>query len=381
MANELTVPDVFKTSKPAQAFVEAGPVESLSEGIGSSYAVIGYKGKTWSLRYKGNTHNFMRQEADGTQSPSGHIDVVILRQAHTKSKSFYDQYVPGQSEGKRPICSSIDGIVPDSDVATPQANACAICPKNVLKTDATGRKMKDCTDYKRLAVLVVPSMTQAILGSPLIEPVFLRVPPASLNNLSVMGETMASQGWPFHSFVCRITFDPDQPHPKMVFRPISKLEDADAAAINELRKDLVSTRITGEDQMDQPRLAPPPAQPALAAPVQRPLAPVSTVAPQQPTLAPAVAPPPQPLAIPTQPATPTTTGLGIAPTASPSNVTIIPPSGNPAPVGLGLKDVTPRAPVAAAPVAQTVADVGEPTESDAELDARVRALIGTPKSA
>ena len=69
--------EVFKNSKPAQAFT-GEPVESLAEGIGSSYGVISYKGKVWSLRYRGERYTFTRPD-DGT--PVGHIDVIILAKA------------------------------------------------------------------------------------------------------------------------------------------------------------------------------------------------------------------------------------------------------------------------------------------------------------
>ena len=123
MANDLALPatgmdDAFKAFAAQQ-----GGVDSLSEGITGSYGVLGYRGKVWSLRYKGEKYNFVRQD-DGT--PAAAIDVIILRSAKQKSKSFYDSFDEHQSEGKRPICASLDGILPDEDVVQKQSETCAL---------------------------------------------------------------------------------------------------------------------------------------------------------------------------------------------------------------------------------------------------------------
>lgn len=227
--------------------------DSLGDGIGASYPVIRYKGKVWSLQYRGQKYNL--KDDRGFESP--YLDVVILRSAAVKSKSFYKKYTPGQSDGERPLCSSMDGVRPDPDVPDKQAEACAICPRNVWKTDPqTGRKGRDCTDYKRLAVLIWPTMTQPLLGQPLMEPAFLRVPPASLTSLATMGEEMDHAGFHYMSYVTRITFDPNEAHPKMVFRFHKALTDADAPSIIALRNQQVTDRIVnGDIVLDEKRLA------------------------------------------------------------------------------------------------------------------------------
>src|SRR4029077_9322535 len=153
MGQELIVPKAFDNYQPPEEFAGLNPQEdNLAAGIGQSYAVIGYKGKVWTLRYRGDRHTFIRKD-DG--SPSNHIDVVILGQAEQKSKSYYGKYDPNIS-GERPICASIDGLLPDPDVTQKQSETCALCPRNVWKTDPqTGRKGRECTDYKRLAVVVM----------------------------------------------------------------------------------------------------------------------------------------------------------------------------------------------------------------------------------
>lgn len=357
MGQELIVPDSFKNSVPAKAFVNAGlnaQEDNLAAGIGQSYGVIGYKGKVWSLRYRGERHNILTKEGH----PAPYIDVVILGQAQQKSKSYYKAFDAAQSEGERPICSSIDGLVPDPDVAAKQSETCALCPRNAWKLQQNGKKGKECQDYKRLAVVVMPYQTAPLfMGKPLVEPIFLRVPPASLNSLAIMGETMAGQGFHFATYVTRITFDPNEAHPKMSFRPLQGLTDQEAPVILELMKDPTVGRITtGDVVIAKDGLKPVDESPSTPAPTQ-------------------TAPLPSGNTASAQPATPTTNGANTvtAPTASTtaSSETI------------GFGGVTSLAAAREqtsqsseqAPVQQTTADTGEPEASDEDLDARIAGLI------
>lgn len=319
---------------------------SLAEGIGQSYAVIGYRGKTWSLRYRGDEYNILR--SDGT--PSAIIDVVILRSAPTKSKSYYEKYVMGQSEGKPPLCSSIDGVLPDEGVTAKQADSCALCPRNEWKTRGDGGKGRECSDYKRLAVLIMPEFTGPVLnGVPLIEPVFLRVPAASLNDLAKFGEEMDAKGYDFSSFITRIKFDPDKSHPQFMFEAVRPLSDPEADTVLPLVADKQSLRVTGEDQQGtRPALAPP-AQtqaPQLAAPI--PTQPVSV-----PASAPVAAQPSPPPQVQPTPAKVYTLGGP-------------PPAAQPVPT-------QPAPPPPAAQVQQVAADTVVTAPTD--LDARVKALL------
>ncbi len=245
----------FKGIAPTGAFATLNPqAESLADGIGSSYGVVHYRGKNWSLRYRGETYRFSRVD-DGTPLP--YLDVIILRQMPAKSKSYYpkDSYDEG-STGARPVCASIDGVRPDSDVQQAQAAACAICPRNEWKTSPDGRKGSECSDYKRLAVLILPNLTKAAIGNSLMEPVFLRIPPASLNDLAMLGESMAGQGWHYSSFVTRIGFVPEKAHPQMTFKALQALTEAEAPVVLPMREDPVAYRITGENEVGKERPAP-----------------------------------------------------------------------------------------------------------------------------
>ena len=319
----------FSTSKPSPVFQQAlgaNPQESLADGIGASYPVIHYKGKVWSLTHRGENKPFVRPD-DGT--PSSYIDVIILRQAKVKSKSYYPKWDPNNAGGERPICASLDGITPDDDVQQKQSEACAICPRNVWKTTPEGKKTRECTDYKRLAVLLLPAQTARMFGQPLVEPAFLRIPPASLNDLGVFGDRMNAMGWHFSSYITRISFDPTSEYPKFNFEAVKGLTDAEAPVVLPLREDPNALRITGED-----KVAAIPGAARVAAPVQQ--AQLQAPAPQ-------AAPPP------------VETGL--------LNLTANPP-------GATQPQAAPAAPLTASP-----ADVGETLESDATLDEQIKSIL------
>lgn len=390
MSNEIAIPFAGQARSAAFQALSTPELanESLADGIGSSYGVIGYKGKVWSLRYRGETHVFTRPD-DG--SPSSFIDVIILNQAGHKSKSFYEGgFDQNASAGKRPTCSSLDSIVPDADAQVKQATACAICPRNEWKQNAQGRKSRDCTDYKRLAVMLLPSVSNKLLGAPLMEPLFLRVPPASLNDLALAGESLKSQGYFYFEVVMRISFDPQEAHPKMVFRPIQLLTDKEAPVVIPLRTDAMTLRIVEGDR----------AGPLLLSQSH----PVTPVQQQATTPAPTnVVPLVQQAAAQPVAQTPIDTGFGsvqASPTPAQPAQTISPSNG--AANGVGGGRLTPdvvqqprqeqaqtvdtgfdldlKATVvperAIAPAQQTAADTGgDAVDSDADLDAKIRALL------
>lgn len=356
------VPFPLQGMKPAQAFASLDKTESLAEGIGSSYGVIAYKGKVWSVRHRGERYTITRPD-DG--SPANHIDVVMLRQASAKSKSYYPSYDQDASDGKRPICSSLNGVVPDADVQQQQSPTCALCPRNVWKTNAEGRKSRECQDYKRLAVLLLPAQTKQLMGTPLVEPVFLRIPPASLNDLAQFGETMSNQGWHYSSFITRISFDPEVAHPKFLFKAFQGLTDAEGPFVMTLREDSLAKRITGEDQVGTRPAA------VTAAPAPAAIAAPATV-PQAATPPHVAATTVVPASVLAAPAAVVTAPVAVAPV-------VVEPTAA-APLATGFLELTANPPAEAAPapvepIRQTVVDVGEPTASDAALDARIAALV------
>ena len=351
MGTELVNVEAFK-SGPATAFKQAPQTESLADGIGQSYGVISYKGKVWSVRHRGMRHNIVRPD-DGT--PSSYLDVIILSAADHKSKSYYKDFDPN-AEAQRPLCSSIDGLVPDLDVVAKQSETCALCPRNAWKLMPNGKKGRECTDYKRLAVLMLPNVSKALFGEPVMEPIFLRVPPASLNALAQMGEQMDAQGYPYFSYITRISFDPNEAHPKMVFKALQPLTDAEAPVILQLRSDPQAGRIVNGD-VALPAITHVTA-PVTEAAVQAPLGGTSTSA--------------EPPAV-QQTSSTDTTVVAQPVTAQPAVLTSTTKPEGVVDAGFGTATTVPE--TGGTSLATSQIDTGEPTVADEDLDARIAGLL------
>src|SRR5262252_4394133 len=173
------------------------PVEDMGEGIVSGFSSIRYKGKAWALRHQGEEYYF--------ETPT--IDVIVLASARRNSQAYYPGEYNEDAEGRAPICSSIDGEHIDPDVDEPQAKCCSVCPQNEW-TGPRGERTKACQTHHRMAVLLLPTVTQKLVGAPLYEPVFLKVPPGSLQNLKKYGAKLRAANIPMQSVLTRLGFAP-----------------------------------------------------------------------------------------------------------------------------------------------------------------------------
>lgn len=236
------LPAAFAGVKAAEVF-QGKTFEKTSEGIEGSYGILKYPGKNWKLTYRGETKTILRKD-DG--SPRATVDLIFLRSAHSKAKTYYEG---GFKEGSkdRPTCWSNDGKKPDPAVIPSQrgASACAICPKNVVGSKMTpeGKPARLCSDHKRTAVLLDPVIAMETLGIPLDEPILLRIPAASLVDYATFGDMMDTQGFPVQAIITRVGFDHDKNYPKLTFDPVRPLDDVEGKIALALRDDLIASRI------------------------------------------------------------------------------------------------------------------------------------------
>ncbi len=225
----------------ASGFKSLAPMR-LGEGVTSGFSLIGFKGKVWSLRHKGETYYFTRDD-DGTPLP--YIDVVILGENPNISKTYYPQGTYTEDSANQPTCSSLNGDVPDSGVPIPQSPTCGTCKRGQWTVLQTGNKGKECKDNKRMAVLLMPAMTEKLLGAPLNEAVMLRIPPASLRPLKTYSDSLAHRG--VHTpaaVVTRISFSRERQF-EMKFDLLQPLTNAEVPVIKELIGDSQTQVILG----------------------------------------------------------------------------------------------------------------------------------------
>lgn len=206
----------------------------LASGVvAGGYPVISYKGNRWHV-VEGGTRNLVTNE-DG--DPRSSIEVVILKSNPNLSKIYYEG---GYEEGStaKPTCYSNDGVAPASDATDAQATKCAVCPHNAWGSRITenGSKGKACADLRRIAV--APS---GDLGKPML----LRIPAASLKELSQYAEMLNRRKAPYSAVVTKIGFDPEVAYQKMKFRAVRWLDEAEVETTMGAAKLDVVNRIVG----------------------------------------------------------------------------------------------------------------------------------------
>jgi hypothetical protein len=234
---------LFKGQKVAQAFRHLDPTKNLGSGIvAGGFPVINYRGKQWSLRHQGQVYPFVRSD-DG--SPLTYLDVIIVGVSDYISKVFYPPGEWDEDSAGAPVCASVKGDVPDLGVPEPQSRTCGACQHNAWATQPNGRRGKACQDHKRLAVLLMPAVTAKMLGSPLTEPAYLKVPPGSLVSLKQYGDQLAHQGFHPATVITRVSFAPDKLF-QMKFDGKQALTDKEAPLVLPLIDDPRTLRITGE---------------------------------------------------------------------------------------------------------------------------------------
>lgn len=242
MANDLVLPAGFGPP-PALLANAAAQNSELSSGIMTGFPVIGYKGKTWSVKYRGEQTDLLVDQSDPQSPARPDLEVVILKANNHLSKLFYaNGYVEGSTEP--PDCWSSNGVTPDPTVDAPQAKSCAICPMNQFRPKADGKgKAKRCSDHKRMAVAPLGDLPNEDGGGPML----LRVPAASLKGLVEYSEMLSKANYGYFAVATRLTFDREAAYPKFVFRPIRPLTEAEAAQVLELQADSRVARVLNEE--------------------------------------------------------------------------------------------------------------------------------------
>jgi len=241
MSTELALPSSFGTP-PAILSGQQGANDELGSGIASSYGIVGYRGKVWSIKYQGKETQLMREDGDG---PRGSIEVVIVKAASAISKIYY---AGGYQDGSNapPDCWSTNGVTPDASASNKQNATCAGCPMNAWGSRVTesGKQGKSCSDSRRIAVVPVNDMANEMFGGPML----LRIPAASLKDLKAYGELLNNYQYPYYAAATRISFDPKEAYPKFVFSAIRPLTADEAKFVLDLRGDKRVGNILNEAQ-------------------------------------------------------------------------------------------------------------------------------------
>lgn len=265
---------------PAHVAAAFADESNIKEKI--SIPTLSIAGKKFSMKIGGETTVLTKVDAEtGEKMNLSFVNVVVVDQNPNRSRTYFAKaYVPG--ENQMPECYSSDGKTPDKDVKTPCAATCASCPNSVKGSRIKeGREGYACETKKRLAVWPSAMLTKD-LGIP---PLQLILPITSIwdkenkqndaegwfawdnyvDMLRGMGVTHTAQ------VLTRIKFDNSE-HPKLLFKAVRWLDDAEHAQFHEIEKvkavknsDDVKKLLHGK-LYDEDHPTPEAAKPALAAP-------------------------------------------------------------------------------------------------------------------
>jgi len=198
--------------------------QAAQQGVQASFAVIGYKGRAWSLKYRGDSQVLMNEH----RQPLPNLDVVIVGVSPYISKQFYEKkFTEGSDEA--PDCFSVDGITPDASSPKKQHATCAACPKNAWgsRVSEDGKKGKACQDSRRIAVVPAQDITNEVSGGPMM----LRLPVMTLNNLATYAAMLERKGAGLEFVATRLGFDYDVAYPRITFEAIGWLSQEQAVEV------------------------------------------------------------------------------------------------------------------------------------------------------
>ena len=244
MSNDLIPLEEF-SKLPRLAKGQPNPVlDALLGGLGASFPILSIRGSKWRVKQGGDERVLL--DTNGDPRPS--LGLVILHSSPGRSKNYYvDAYKEG--DDNPPTCFSNDGVYPDPTAEHPQSKTCALCEHNKYGSAITpqGTKSFACKSSKRLAVIAVEELYR---DEPIIGPMLLRVPAASLTkgvgSLQSFSQQAAQLGADPRQLVVRVAFDLDSDYPKITFTPKLALPpELYSKAIELSESDLVHQIIMG----------------------------------------------------------------------------------------------------------------------------------------
>ena len=153
---------------------------------------------------------------------------VVIVASSPLGRTFYEGAYDSEAAPKGPSCWSPDNTKPAADVKTPQANTCMSCPQNI-KGSGQGEG-RACRFNQRIAVILEGDLSGDVYQ--------LSLPATSIFGKGVDGQKLPMQAYvqsiaalklPIGAVVTEMRFDTSSATPKLVFRGIRPLEEAEYA--------------------------------------------------------------------------------------------------------------------------------------------------------
>jgi hypothetical protein len=189
----------------------------------------GGSGKRISI--KGGVFRMIVDGKEIAQNEDRAMPIVIVAANPHVSRSYYaDTYVEGQILA--PSCWSNDGVSPDSKVSEPQSGKCATCAQNIAGSASSGTG-RACRYSQRLAVTLENDLKGDVYQLTLpAQSIFGNVENGKMP-LQAYAKFLGSHGLPITAVVTEMRFDTASATPKLTFKALRPLEEAEMATAQE----------------------------------------------------------------------------------------------------------------------------------------------------
>ncbi len=225
-------PDIF-------ANIFAG-VTTLEKKFVEKFPLLSFKGGKFHCIVDGELHTIKDEEG----VPVNRLDLVVVGIPTGRSQVLFPKYDPENPQA--PLCSSINGRVPDADVKQPLGTNCQTCEKKIKVRGEDGKERAPCQQMMNLAV-VIQGQSDKIYK--------VKLPITAIYNKE--SENADYKAWDQYTdhlrkngvmhpamVVTRISFDGNAEYPRPVFKAVGHLNEQMLQAIAPAIQSEVTKEIT-----------------------------------------------------------------------------------------------------------------------------------------
>ena len=277
MANEMSL---FTTGASIPAHIAK---RELSE---TTKALMGGSSDARRISVRGNIFRLTVGGQEVAKNEDRAMNIIIAAAAPKTSRQYYgDTYQEGVVSS--PDCWSADGESPSPSIESPKNHNCATCSMNIAGSgQGNGRA---CRYTHRLAVLLENDMHGDVYELSLAATSLFGKGENGKMPLFQYAKQLAGHGMNVTDVVTELRFDTDSATPKMVFRAVRPLEEAEIEAVLEKGSSIeaiqaITTSFSSSRKEEQPAPAPKPVpqglfkDTAVSEPVVREKKPAVTIA-------------------------------------------------------------------------------------------------------
>lgn len=179
---------VFGRNSMQHHGVSAGLLSDMGPGMHPRVSILG--GNFRLIDEAGQGYGAPVILRNTTQGQKLSMLAIIIGTNPKRSRIFYERAYDPVNPGP-PDCFSDNGVAPSVQASNPQARTCAECDWSKWGSDIsalTGKKIKACSEKRKIALLVVGDTTNRVYEA--------QIPPATLKNMAKYAAMVAANSPP-----------------------------------------------------------------------------------------------------------------------------------------------------------------------------------------